>query len=45
VEDQQVDYWKLTERNALSTSTAESEYYALNECANHCLWYNNEFKK
>lgn len=25
----------------MSTSTAESEYYSLSECAKHCIWYLN----
>jgi len=29
--------WYSKLQRCVSTSTAESEYYALNECANHCL--------
>ena len=37
--------WYSKLQRCVSTSTAESEYYALNECANHCLWYINIFKE
>lgn len=33
--------WYSKIQHCVSTSTAESEYYALDECARHCLWYRN----
>jgi len=37
--------WYSKPQKCVSTSTEESEFYALNECANHGLWYNNVFKE
>jgi len=31
--------------HSVSVSTAESEYYEIHECANHCLWFRNVFKE
>jgi len=37
--------WYSKLQNCVSTSTMESEYYAIDECAKHCLWYKNIFKE
>jgi hypothetical protein len=37
--------WYSKLQHCVSVSTAESEYYSLNECARHCLWYENLFKE
>eukprot|EP00833_Pecoramyces_ruminatium_P006363 jgi/Orpsp1_1/1180395/evm.model.c7180000073227.1 len=31
--------WLSKLQHCVSTSTAESEYYSLSECAKHCVWY------
>jgi len=36
-------YSKL--QQCISTSTAESEYYIINECTKQCLWYKKSFKE
>jgi len=33
--------WYSKLQHSVSTSTAESEYYGIHECARHCMWYKN----
>ena len=33
--------WMSKLQHCVATSTAESEYYSLSECAKHCVWYIN----
>ena len=33
--------WYSKLQNCVSTSTAESEYYSISECAKQCIWYQN----
>jgi len=33
--------WMSKLQHYVATSTAESEYYSLSECAKHCVWYIN----
>jgi len=33
--------WYSKLQHCVSVSSAESEYYGINECARHCLWYEN----
>jgi len=35
--------WYSKLQQCVAVSTAESEYYALNECARQCMWYKNLF--
>lgn len=37
--------WYSKLQHCVATSTAESEYYALCECAKHSLWYQNILKE
>jgi len=37
--------WYSKLQHCVSTSTAESEYYGIHECAQQCLWYRNVFKE
>ena len=37
--------WYSKLQHCVSISTAESEYYSINECASHCLWYINLFNE
>ena len=36
--------WYSQLQHCVATSTAESEYYSVSECAKHSLWYMNLFK-
>ena len=37
--------WYSKLQHVVATSTAESEYYSVSDCAKQCLWYINFLKK
>jgi len=37
--------WYSKLQKSVAVSTAESEYYVIDECARHCLWYENIFNE
>lgn len=37
--------WYSKLQKCISVSTAESEFYSLDECAKHCMWYQNLFEE
>ena len=37
--------WHSKMRHVIATSTAESEYISVSDCAKHSLWYMNIFKE